>query len=262
MGDKRQHKTGETTSADGDPVIILPGKRPSFSARLRNWFLTGIVVAAPIGITILIVKWFVELVDRWFTPLIPVAYRPETYLPFSIPGLGLLVAAGLLTLLGLLTANFVGRRFLRIGEAFVDRMPVVRNLYGALKQIFETVMAQSQTSFRDVALIEYPRKGVYSIAFVTGESKNEIASRVGMPLVSVFLPTTPNPTSGFLLYVPREDITLLDMTIEEAAKLIVSAGLVEPVAASEAEDAPEALHGRPSAPTASPPPGEPPADKP
>jgi len=222
-----------------EPVLILPPKKPGFAARLRNWFLTGLVVAAPIGITAFLVIWFVDLVDKWFLPLIPARYQPDTFLPFPVPGLGLPIALILLTLLGMLTANFLGRRILAIGENMVDRMPVVRNLYGALKQIFETVLAQSETSFRDVGLIEYPRKGIYAIVFITAEAKNEIASRVGTPLVSVFLPTTPNPTSGFLLYVPKDEVQILDMSIEEAAKLIISAGLVEPKV-DEAVAAPEA----------------------
>lgn len=202
--------------------------RHGMMTRIRNYFLTGLVVAAPIGLTVYITRWFVELVDTWFVPLIPAQYQPDRYLPFEIPGLGLLIAFVLLTLLGALAANIFGRAILNFAERQVERMPVVRSIYGALKQIFETVISQSTTSFRDVGIIEYPRRGLYTIVFVTSQTKSRIGEQMGRDLISVFLPTTPNPTSGFLLYVPREDVTILDMTIEEGAKLIISAGLVEP----------------------------------
>lgn len=210
------------------PTVILPARKTGLMARLRNYFFTGLVVAAPIGLTVYITSWFVELVDTWFVPLIPAQYRPGTVMPFDIPGLGLIIAVILLTLLGAFTANFFGRAILTFAERLVDRMPVVRSIYGAIKQIFETVISQSTTSFREVGLIEYPRKGIYTIVFVTSQTTARLGEPYGLDLVSVFLPTTPNPTSGFLLYVPREDVRILDMTIEEGAKLIISAGLVEP----------------------------------
>lgn len=211
-----------------EATLILPGKKPSIASRLRNYFLTGVVVAAPIGLTIWITRWFIDLVDTWFTPLIPEQYRPDNYLPFDIPGLGLVIALVLLTLLGALTANIFGRSIISFAENLVNRMPVVRSIYNALKQIFETVISQSGSSFQKVGLIEYPRAGVYSLVFISTSSKQEIAARVGEDLVSVFLPTTPNPTSGFLLFVPLSDVTILDMSLEEGAKMIISAGLVEP----------------------------------
>lgn len=220
-------ETPDNGSGHG-PTVILPARKIGLMARLRNYFFTGLVVAAPIGLTLYITRWFIELVDTWFVPLIPQAYRPDVYMPFDIPGLGLIIAIILLTLLGAFTANFFGRAVLNFAERLVDRMPVVRSIYGAIKQIFETVMTQSTTSFREVGLIEYPRKGIYTIVFVTSQSKALVGARYGLDLISVFLPTTPNPTSGFLLYVPREDVRILDMTIEEGAKLIISAGLVEP----------------------------------
>jgi len=220
--------TSGMPSPDDEAPLILPPRRHGFMARLRNYFFTGLVVAAPIGLTVYITTWFVDLVDTWFVPLIPAPYQPDRYLPFEIPGLGLLIAFVLLTLLGALTANIFGRAILSFAEGLVDRMPVVRSIYGAIKQIFETVVSQSTTSFRDVGVIEYPRKGIYTIVFVTSQTPSQIGDHVGRDLISVFLPTTPNPTSGFLLYVPREDVTILDMSIEEGAKLIISAGLVEP----------------------------------
>lgn len=211
-------------------TILLPGKKPGFGARLRTYFLTGLVVAAPIWITIYLTRWFIEFIDEYIVGFFPAAYHPDKLLPFTIPGIGLVIVLVGLTLLGALTANFLGRRILGWGERLVDRMPVIRNLYSALKQIFETVVSQSGTSFRDVGLIEYPRRGLFAMVFITTQTKGEIVDRARTDdeLVSVFLPTTPNPTSGFLLFVPKSDIEILDMTVEEAAKLIISAGLVEP----------------------------------
>ena len=227
-GFMNDRQDSDTPKGGGEPTLILPAKRSSFMARIRNYFLTGMVVAAPIGLTIWITRWFIDLIDTWFTPLLPQQYQPDKYLPFDIPGLGLLIAFVLLTLLGALTANIFGRTVLNFGERIVARMPVVRSIYGALKQIFETVISQSSASFREVGLIEYPRKGIYCIVFITTQTNGEIVHRAGCELVSLFLPTMPNPTSGFLLFVPREDVQVLDMTIEEGAKLIISAGLVEP----------------------------------
>lgn len=224
----RSTPMSEGKSPDNGPTVILPPRKTGVMARLRNYFFTGLVVAAPIGLTLYITRWFVELIDTWFVPLIPARFQPDTVLPFDIPGLGLLIAFILLTLLGAFTANFFGRAVLNFAERLVDRMPVVRSIYGAIKQIFETVISQSTTSFRDVGLIEYPRKGIYTIVFVTSRAQAQFGAVLGLDLISVFLPTTPNPTSGFLLYVPREDVKILDMTIEEGAKMIISAGLVEP----------------------------------
>lgn len=196
--------------------------------RLRNYFLTGLVVAAPIGITGYLTWLFITSVDQWVTPLIPTAYNPETYLPFSIPGLGVVIVAAFLILLGALTANFFGRALIRWGERILDAMPVVRSIYGTLKQIFETVTSHSAASFRDVVLVEYPRKGLWAIAFVSSETKGEIRHRLDQEMVNVFLPTTPNPTSGYLLFVPKKDVVYLDMTVEEGVKYVISAGLVTP----------------------------------
>ncbi|MEM7570279.1 MAG: DUF502 domain-containing protein, partial [Pseudomonadota bacterium] len=165
---------------------------------------------------------------RRITPLIPAKYNPETYLPVGIPGLGVLVVVIFLILLGMITANFFGRSLINLGERLVDNLPVVRTIYRTLKQIFETIISQSSMSFRDVVLVEYPRRGLYAIAFITAPTEGEIATRNGVEMVNVFLPTTPNPTSGFLLFVPKDDVTYLDMTVEEGVKYVISAGLVTP----------------------------------
>ncbi|MGD1955339.1 MAG: DUF502 domain-containing protein [Sphingomonadales bacterium] len=203
-------------------------KKRSLSARLRTYFLTGIVVAAPISITIYLTWLFVVSVDERITSLIPAKYNPETYLPVGIPGLGVVIVVIFLTLLGMITANFFGRALLNFGERLLNNLPVVRSVYGTLKQIFETIISLSSMSFREVVMVEYPRRGLYAIAFVTATTKGEIAARSGQEMVNVFLPTTPNPTSGFLLFVPKKDLTYLDMTVEEGVKYVISAGLVTP----------------------------------
>ncbi len=209
------------------PSLVKPA-RGGFVRRLRNYFLTGIIVAAPIGITIWLSLQIVEIIDNSVTGLVPDRFHPENYLPVGIPGIGVLILLVGLTLIGFVTANFLGRTLLGFGERFVDRMPVVRSIYGALKQIFETVLAQSSTSFREVVLVEYPRKGVWALAFVTSTTRGEVQNLVEDEVVNVFLPTTPNPTSGFLLFVPRRDLVVLHMTVEEGIKMVISGGLVTP----------------------------------
>jgi uncharacterized membrane protein len=200
-------------------------------ARLRNFFLTGVIVCAPLAITAYIAWSFIHWVDSWVKPYIPSAYNPDNYLPFAVPGFGLLVALVIITLVGFLTANFIGRSIVHLGERLVNRTPLVRGIYRALKQIFETVLSNKSDMFSQVGLVEYPRKGVWSLVFVAGEKETEINVKLdkpGDPLVAVFMPCTPNPTTGFLMYVYRSEIVMLDMTIEDGAKLIVSAGLVAP----------------------------------
>mgnify|MGYP001627926603 FL=1 len=204
-------------------------KKNSAGMRLRRYFLTGLIVVAPLVITDYLTWSFVLWVDGWVKPYLPATYNPDTYLPFSLPGYGLLVALAALTMVGFLTANLVGRTIIGFGESLLDRMPLVRVIYKGLKQIFETVLAEQNNSFKQAALIEYPRKGLWSIVFIATETKGEVDHKLpNEGTISVFLPTTPNPTSGFLLFVPRKDIIMLDMSVEEAAKMVISAGLVAP----------------------------------
>lgn len=202
----------------------------SFGTRLRNYFLTGLIIVGPVGITLYIVWWFITLIDGWVKPLIPEQYLPDSILPFSVPGLGLIIAVTALILIGAFTANLFGRTLVNYGERLVNQMPIVRSVYRAIKQIFETILSQSSASFQNVGLIEYPRKGLYAVVFISTATKGEIRTKAGDhdELFSVFLPTTPNPTSGFLLFVPRSDVTVLDMSVEDGAKLVISAGLVVP----------------------------------
>lgn len=218
----------EADATEGEPSLLLPPRKPGIMARLRTYFFTGIIVAAPIGLTVYITSWFIDLVDTWFVPLLPEQYQPDRLLPFNIPGLGLIIALVVLTALGALAANFFGQALLTLTERVVERMPVVRSIYSALKQIFETVLSQSNTSFREVALVEYPRLGSYTLAFITSGPRTDLPGLEGQEMIGVFVPTTPNPTGGFFLYMPREDVRVLDMTVEDGLKMIVSFGIVEP----------------------------------
>ena len=209
-------------------------------ARLRNYFLTGLIIVGPVTITLYIVWWLINVVDAWVKPLmpdflawlrtlLPVGYFPEWVLVFS-PLAGVIFATIALTIVGALAANLLGRTIVSYGELVLRRMPVVRGVYTALKQIFETVLSESGSSFQQVGLVEFPRKGMWSIVFVAGEGKGEVDARLsqGEPTICAFLPCTPNPTTGYLIYVPKSEIILLDMKIEDAAKLVISAGLITP----------------------------------
>ena len=210
--------------------------RVGFVTRLRNYFLTGIIVTAPISITIYLSWLFIDYVDSQVKPFIPAAYNPDTYLPFGLPGLGLVIMIIALTLIGALAAGLVGRTLVKMGERVLARMPIVRSIYSALKQIFETVLAQKSKAFREVVLIEFPRKGIWAIGFATGSTKGEVRGVIDHEVVNVFMPTAPNPTSGYLLFLPRKDVVFLDMTVEQGLKMVISGGVVAP---------PEPARGKP-----------------
>jgi len=198
-------------------------------SRLRNYFLTGLVLVGPLYITVGLTWWFINWVDDLVRPFIPITYRPETYLPLRIPGTGLIVALVTLTLLGFLTANLVGRKLVEASENILNRMPVVRPLYKSLKQIFETLFAKGGSSFRRVGLVEFPSPGMWSLIFLANPASADIASRLpDGEHVAAFMPCTPNPTTGFFFYVPRRDIIDLDLSVEAAMTLIMSAGMVQP----------------------------------
>ncbi|MCT2538380.1 DUF502 domain-containing protein [Sedimentimonas flavescens] len=207
-----------------------PHRRRSVFAGLRASFLTGLVVIAPIGLTVWIMWTVAGWVDSWVLPMVPHPWRPEQYVGINLRGIGVLIFLLFTIIVGWLAKGLIGRSLLRAGERLVDRMPVVRSVYNGLKQIAETVLSQGEAKFDKACLIEYPRPGLKAVAFVSSRAKGEIASNADPddPLISVFLPTTPNPTSGFLLFVPQSQITYLNMGVEDAAKLIISAGLVYP----------------------------------
>ncbi len=202
---------------------------PGIVSRIRTYFLTGLIVAGPVAVTLWLVWWFVTWVDGLVRPIIPVAYRPETYLPVQIPGTGLIVAFLALTLLGFFAANLIGRKLVDFGESILSRMPIVRPIYRTAKQIFQTLFSKSESSFRRVALIEFPSPGMWSLVFLTQSPTEEVAGRLPpTEHVSAFMPCTPNPTTGFFFYVPKSAVIELEITVEQAMTVIMSAGIVQP----------------------------------
>lgn len=200
-----------------------------FLARLRGYFLTGLIIVGPVAITIYVVWWFINLVDGFVRPLIPDAYLPDSFLPFNIPGVGLVFGIISLMLIGALAANLFGRTIVSYGVILLDRMPVVRGVYRLLKQIFTTVFTKQGTSFKRVGLIEFPRRGLFVIVFVSGDPPGEIKEKLDDDeLMTVFMPNAPNPTTGFVMFMPAKDVILLDMAIDDGVKLVISAGLVAP----------------------------------
>ncbi|WNJ98691.1 DUF502 domain-containing protein [Thalassospiraceae bacterium LMO-JJ14] len=213
---------------DMDEGTVPHRPRMSLSQRLRAYLFAGVLVTAPIFITFYLAWLFVTFVDSKINPLIPAKYNPESYLPFAVPGLGLVVLIIALMLVGALTAGFFGRLWMRFSERILSQMPVIRNVYSAVKQILETVLAQQSNAFREAVLIEYPRRGMWAIGFLTGQTKGEVQNLTEEDCINVFLPTTPNPTSGFLLFVPKKDLVPLSMTVEDAIKMVISGGIVTP----------------------------------
>ena len=234
---------------DGKPEAELllppvpPASHSSATYRLRNYFLTGLIVAGPLAITVYLTWTVITWVDDLVRPLIPAMYRPETYLPWRIPGTGLVVAFVAITMLGFLTANLVGRTLVEAGETLLNRMPLVRSIYKGLKQVFETLFSESGSSFRKVALVEFPAPGMWSLVFLSQPPGGEITARLPLKdeYVSAFMPCTPNPTTGFFFYVPRHTVIELDIPVEAAAKLIMTAGLIQPNGGADAQKKLQAL---------------------
>lgn len=220
----------------------LTPRRPGMIARLRGNFLAGLIIIAPIGLTLWLIWTVVGWIDGWVWPFVPYAYQPEELInrwfrgpdmdriAVNVRGIGVVIFLLFTVIVGWMGKGIMGRSFLRWGESLVQRMPIVRSIYSGVKQIAETVFSQRDTSFDRACLVEYPRKGIWAIAFISTDAKGEIESGIPVPggKISVFLPTTPNPTSGFLLFVPKDDIIELEMSVEDAAKLVISAGLVYP----------------------------------
>lgn len=204
-------------------------KPPTLFQRTRTNFLTGLVIVAPVFVTIWVTWTAIRFIDARVVPLVPKTWNPETYIGVDIAGFGVIVFLVFTATVGALTRGIFGRQLIRWGESLFDRTPVVRSIYNGMKQIVETLLNNSNQSFKEACLVQYPREGIWAVAFVATDAKGEVAVKTPEnDLVSVFLPTTPNPTSGFLLFVPRKDMIPLDMSVEEAAKLVISAGLVAP----------------------------------
>ena len=225
-------KSAATKSAATKSAATKPAATKSsagLASRIRNYFLTGLVVAGPVAVTLWLIWWFVTWVDNLVRPIIPEAYRPETYMPIKIPGFGLIIAFVALTLLGFLTANLVGSSIVDFGESLLSRMPIVRPIYRTTKQIFQTLFSSSELSFRRVGLVEFPAPGMWSLVFLTQPPSSVIAAHLPQTEhVSAFLPCTPNPTTGFFFYVPRDDVIDLDISVEQAMSLLISAGIIQP----------------------------------
>ena len=221
-------ETAEKGASSGGEPARPALARISLGARFRAYFLAGILITAPVFVTLYVAWAFISFVDDKIVAMIPARYNPEQFLPFTIPGLGLVALVVVLTLVGALTAGFVGRQFNRLSANVFDRMPVLRGIYSATRQVFETVLAQKSNAFREAVLIEYPRRDLWTIAFVTGQPEGEIGRMASEEMLLIYVPTTPNPTSGFLLIVPKREVIPLAMTVEEAIKYIVSTGLVIP----------------------------------
>jgi uncharacterized membrane protein len=219
-----------------DPPDLVPAEPAAavphhgLGSRIRTYFLTGLVVAGPVAITFYLVWSMVTWVDNLVRPFIPVTYLPETYLPLQVPGFGLIIAFIALTALGFFTANLVGRTLVEAGEMILGRMPIVRPIYRGLKQVFETLFSKSGSTFRKVGLVEFPAPGMWSLVFLSAPPGSDITAQLPTQEehVSVFMPCTPNPTTGFFFYVPRREIIELDITVEAAAKLIMTAGMIQP----------------------------------
>lgn len=222
-----ESKLGEQRAAD--VAVVQAASHTGPAARIRNYFLTGLVVAGPLAVTAWITWSFITWVDGWVRPLIPPMYRPETYLPWPIPGTGLVVAFFALTLLGFLTANLIGRTLVGWGESLLHRMPIVRPIYKTMKQIFEALFSKEGSSFRKVGLVEFPAPDMWSLVFISAPPGSDVSAKLPAgEHLSVFLPCTPNPTTGFFFFVKRKDVIELDITVENAMTVLISAGMVQP----------------------------------
>jgi uncharacterized membrane protein len=199
----------------------------SRKSRLKRYLVTGILIWVPAGVTFLVLRLLVDLMDRTLL-LLPTDFRPESILGFRIPGLGILLTVTLLLVTGFLAANLIGRRLVSLWESILGRIPLVNKIYSGAKQVAETVFSDKTQAFRKVLLIEYPRRGSWSLAFLTSEKLGEVQAKTGKEVLCVFVPTTPNPTSGFLIMVPKEDVVELRMTVEEAFRMIISLGVLVP----------------------------------
>ena len=219
---KIEQQTKDNLSSDGKTPLVM------FRRRLKAYFFAGVLVTAPLGITFYVSWIFIKWVDSKVTSLLPTIYNPETYLPVYIPGIGLIIVCIALTIIGALTAGIIGRFWFRTSEKILSRMPVIRSIHSAIKQIFETVLSNQSNAFREVVLFEYPRRGSWAMGFITGQTQGEVQDITKDEVVNVFLPTTPNPTSGYLLFIPRRELVTLSMSVEEGIKMVVSGGIVTP----------------------------------
>jgi uncharacterized membrane protein len=194
---------------------------------MRRYLVAGLLVWIPLAITLFVVRMLMHWLDASLV-LVPSRLRPENLFGFELPGLGLLLSFVIVLLTGVLAANYFGQRFIRWGESLLDRIPLVRSIYGAFKTMAETVLSDTSTAFRKAVLVEYPRKGVWQIGFLTGDPVGEVQDKTTEQMITVFVPTTPNPTSGWIALFPKKDVIMLDMSVEDAMKFVISLGVVAP----------------------------------
>ena len=218
---------------DNDPQVkaadVEIKAQPSFFGRLRAYFFTGLVITAPIAITVWATYWFVTMFDAWVKPLLPAAYNPDNYLPIRVPGFGLIFALLTITVIGFMAANLAGRTMIAIWDKLLNSTPVVRSIYKGSKQIFETLFSQKGASFRYVCLVEWPRRDAWSVAFVSREvDGGQIGLETGRRMYAIYVSTTPNPTSGYVFFVDVGEVKILDISVEDGLKLVISMGLVFP----------------------------------
>jgi uncharacterized membrane protein len=206
---------------------LISSRDATVKPKLKNIFLAGLAVTIPVGLTIYVLIFLIDLMDGLLR-FIPAAYHPDTFLGFRIPGLGVIATVALIFVAGLLTTSYAGDRFFRLAEALVDRIPLVRGIYQAIKQIVQTMVSKEGQGFKKVVLVEFPRQGLYTVAFVTGTTSGELRTKTGRQCINLFIPTTPNPTSGYYVMVPEESVIPLEMSVEDAFKLIISGGIIAP----------------------------------
>lgn len=197
-------------------------------AKIRAYFFTGILVTAPVAMTFYLAYKLIAWVDTLVGKMLPPKFLPDTYLPFTIPGLGFIVLIGLLILIGMFATGFLGKFFLKLGEWIVYKLPFVSSIYSLIKQVFSTFLSNKNNAFNKVVMLEYPRKGLWILGLVSTETEGEIKDKLPFQMLNVFIPTTPNPTSGFLIFVPKSEVIEMDMSVEEAIKFIISGGIVNP----------------------------------
>lgn len=202
-------------------------KRPSFINALRRYFIAGLLVWLPVWVTLLVIRFVFDIMDQSLA-LLPKSYQPAHLLGYSIPGLGVLMTLLLLLLTGMAVANFLGRRLVALWEAIVRRIPLVRSIYTGVKQALNTVLSSSGKSFRQVVLLQYPKEGIWTIGFLTNTGLDEVEKQTGESMLIIFIPTTPNPTSGFLVFVPKSKVITLDMSVDKALRMLISLGIISP----------------------------------
>ena len=199
-----------------------------FISRLKTYFMTGVLVTAPLGLTIYIIWFIIDFFDRSMVKLLPEHFHPDVIFPFTVPGIGVIFFIFIFVFIGFLTANYIGRQIIYLGQSILETTPIIRGIFGAIKQIFETLFSQNATAFRQVVLVEFPRKNCWALGFVTAETREEIKNLHSYDVLSIFIATTPNPTSGFFMFYDKKDVYPLKMTPEEGIKMVISGGIITP----------------------------------